>query len=117
MADARIEPLQRQLLAVLRGGRFTQTWAKVNGIQGSSGIDTRSEIGRLSDAREIRARIRAIDPNAALYYGWGGPGDSAPCARCNGLGLVKVGELPLAPFSEGSITVMGDCPECRRSAQ
>ena len=26
-------------------------------------------------ANELREEIKAIDPNAALYYGWAGPGD------------------------------------------
>jgi hypothetical protein len=75
-AQARtVESLQRELLAIARGGKFAAAWAKVNGVQGSDGINLRAEIGNLARIRELRAQIVAINANAALYYGWGGPGD------------------------------------------
>lgn len=68
-----IESLQRELLAVARGGKFAETWREINGL--SEVPNLRAEIGKLERVRELRTQIRAIDPNAALYYGWAGYGD------------------------------------------
>lgn len=70
-----VESLQRELLAIARGGKFEEAWSQVNGVQGSDGINLRAEIGNLARIRELRAQIAAINPDAALYYGWGGHGD------------------------------------------
>jgi hypothetical protein len=68
-----VDDLQRELLAVCRGGSFAAAWRKVNGIQQWPSL--RSEIEKLGRVRELRRQIAAIDPNAALYYGWAGAGD------------------------------------------
>lgn len=73
-----VESLQRELLAIARGGKFAESYAKVNGIQGSDEINLRAEIGNLSRILALREQIRAIDPDAALYYGWAGHGDIDP---------------------------------------
>lgn len=78
MADPRIAELQRELLAVCKGGHVYATWAKVNGVPLNERFDWRGNFGKLRRANEIRAKIIAIDPNAALYYGWAGPGDEPP---------------------------------------
>lgn len=78
MSAERIANLQGELLAVCRGGRFAETWRKVNGIEGQP--DLRGEMSKISRARELREQIAAIDPNAALYFGWAGPGDDQPPA-------------------------------------
>jgi hypothetical protein len=75
MTDRTVESLQRELLAVARGGKFAEAWREINGYAEVPNL--RAEIGKLSRIRELRAQIRATDPNAALYYGWGGPGDDA----------------------------------------
>ncbi|MEJ1935292.1 hypothetical protein WDZ92_34285 [Nostoc sp. NIES-2111] len=70
MSAPTVESLQRELLAVLRGGTHLQTWARINGYVGSCGIDTRGEIRKAARALTLRLQIHALDPNAALYFGW-----------------------------------------------
>ena len=69
-----VEDLQRELLAVCRGGSFAESWRKVNAI--AEWPSLRSEIGKLAHVRELRRQIAEIDPNAAMYWGWAGPGDT-----------------------------------------
>lgn len=71
-----VSDLQRELLAVCKGGTFAETWRKVNAI--AEWPNLKSEIGKLAHINRLREQIVAINPNAALYYGWGGPGDVAP---------------------------------------
>ncbi len=80
-ASRTVESLQRELLAIARGGKFAAAWAKVNGVQGSDGINLRAEMDKLSRVRELRTQIRMIDPDAALYYGWVAPFDDYDPAR------------------------------------
>lgn len=114
MADRTVESLQRELLAVARGGRFAETWRQVNGIEGHP--DLRGELSKLGRIRRLRDQIKAIDPKAARYYGWGGPGDDGPpCSRCDGVGLIADGELTSDDgyvFTEGPIKCFRDCPSC-----
>lgn len=70
-----VEALQRELLAIARGGKHYDSWAKVNGTETTPNL--RREIGTLSRINELREKIKAINPDAALYYGWGGHGDQA----------------------------------------
>lgn len=115
MADRTIEDLQRELLAVARGGQYMATWARINGVQGSDAINLRGEMDKLSRIRSLRRQIRAINPNAACYYGWGGPADASPCRCCNNTGVVDNGWLTSeggAEFSEGPIKIVKTCPEC-----
>jgi hypothetical protein len=78
-APRTVEDLQRELLAVCRGGAFATAWRLVNGI--TEWPSLKSEIGKVAHARELRRQIQAIDPNAALYYGWAGPGDDRDPGR------------------------------------
>lgn len=71
-----VDDLQRELLAICRGGSFADTWRKLNAE--GQWPSLRGEIGRQARLDEIRRQIKAINPNAALYYGWGGPGDTKP---------------------------------------
>ncbi len=68
-----VEDLQRELLAICRGGSFAETWRKI--CTAAQWPNLRSEIGKLARVREIRRQIAAINPDACLYYGWAGPGD------------------------------------------
>lgn len=88
-APRTVEDLQRELLAICKGGSFAETWRKVNGI--TEWANLKGEISKLARIRSLREQIIAIDPNAALYYGWGGYGDDtrhehekAMAAKSNG---------------------------------
>lgn len=74
-----VDDLQRELLAICKGGSFAETWRRVNAIVEWPSL--KGEIGKLSRVNELRRQIAHIDPNAALYYGWAGPGDDAPPAK------------------------------------
>lgn len=74
VATRTVESLQRELLAIARGGKFAEAWSQVNGVQGSDGINLRAEISNRARIRDLRAQIAAIDPDAALYYGWADDG-------------------------------------------
>jgi hypothetical protein len=76
-AERTVEDLQRELLAICRGGRFADAWRKVNDIVQWPSL--KSEISKLARINALREQIKAIDPNAALYYGWGGHGDVPRC--------------------------------------
>lgn len=71
-----VDSLQRELLAVARGGRFAAAWRQINGLAEVPNL--RGEMEKLERVRELRAQIFLLDPNAALYYGWGGHGDIDP---------------------------------------
>jgi hypothetical protein len=82
-----VADLQRELLAVCRGGSFAETWRKVNGVVEWPSL--KSQIGKLAHVRQLRKQIVAIDPNACLYFGWAGPGDDV--APATGYGRVADG--------------------------
>jgi len=71
-----VDDLQRELLAICRGGSFADTWRGLNAPDQWSNL--RPEISRLVRVRELREQIKALDPSAALYYGWAGHGDDRP---------------------------------------
>lgn len=71
----RVTELQRAILDICRGESAYETWAKVAGAPINERIDWRGDIGRQISVRGLRDEIRAINPNAALYYGWC-PGDT-----------------------------------------
>ncbi len=73
-----VADLQRELLAVCKGGRCAETWSKLNAP--TEWPSLRGEFSKLHRVNKLRAEIRALDPNAALYYGWAGPGDERPQA-------------------------------------
>lgn len=71
-----VESLQRELLAIARGGKFAETWREMNGH--SHVPNLRDAMEKLARIQYLRVQIIAINPNAALYYGWGVPGDRNP---------------------------------------
>ena len=71
-----VADLQRELLAVCKGGRYAETWRKLNAPNEWPSL--RGEFSKLHRANELREEIKALDQNAALYYGWAGPGDEWP---------------------------------------
>lgn len=72
-----VADLQRELLAICRGGRWADTWRQLN-----APVEwPLTNLGKRHRIAELRKRIAAIDPNAALYYGWAGPDDEAPHRR------------------------------------
>lgn len=75
-APRTVDDLQRELLAVCRGGTFAETWRKVNAI--AEWPNLRSELSKVAHVRQLRRQITAIDPMACLYYGWAGYGDDVP---------------------------------------
>lgn len=70
MAD-RITELQRELLAICRGSYAYETWAKVTEQPISERTDTRGRMRGQARVDEIRRELHAINPDAALYFGWG----------------------------------------------
>lgn len=69
-----VDDLQRELLAVCRGGSFAETWRKINAI--TEWPNLRSELGRVAQVNALRRQIAEINPNACMYWGWAGHGDS-----------------------------------------
>lgn len=65
-----VDSLQRELLAICRGGKFAESWRKVNEVYEWPNL--RNEMSKKSTVEELREQIRAIDPNAATYPGWEG---------------------------------------------
>ncbi len=72
---ATISDLQRRLLHLCRNKRFFGG----PGTQGEIGFNIVSvEASKLRLIHDLRKQIAALDPNAALYYGWAGPADEPP---------------------------------------
>lgn len=67
----RITELQRELLAICRGSYAYETWAKVTEQPISERTDWRGRTAGQQRVDEIRRELYAINPNAALYFGWG----------------------------------------------
>jgi hypothetical protein len=68
-----VDDLQRELLAICKGGSFAETWRRL--VAPEQWPNLRSEWSKLDRVRVLRRQIAALDPNAALYYGWAGEGD------------------------------------------
>lgn len=66
-----VDDLQRELLAICRGGSYYETWARVSGLPMNERCDWAGRTQRQQRVREIRRQIHALNPNAALYFGWG----------------------------------------------
>ena len=77
MSTARITELQRELLAVAKGGKHFNTWAEVNGLPLNERQSLRRTLEKEARVREIRREIHAIDPSAALYFSWSGGAEAA----------------------------------------
>jgi hypothetical protein len=75
----RITELQRELLAICRGSYAYETWAKVTEQPISERTDWRGRMRGQERVDEIRRELHAINPDAALYFGWG-PSE-APSAK------------------------------------
>ena len=73
-----VDDLQHELLAVCKGGSYAETWRKLNAPTELASL--RGEFSKLHRANELREEIKALNPNAALYYGWAGHGDERPHA-------------------------------------
>jgi hypothetical protein len=70
MADP-ITELQRELLAICRGSYAYETWARVSEQPINERIDWRGRLRGQARVDEIRRELHAINPHAALYFGWG----------------------------------------------
>lgn len=70
MAD-RITELQRELLAICRGSYAYETWAKVTEQPINERTDWRGRTRGQERVDEIRCELHSINPDAALYFGWG----------------------------------------------
>jgi hypothetical protein len=68
-----VDDLQRELLAICRGGSFAETWHRL--VAPEQWPNLRAEFSKLDRIRILRKQIAALDPKAALYYGWAGHGD------------------------------------------
>lgn len=66
----RIYELQSELLAICRGGSFAETWRKLNCTLEWPNL--KNEFTKIAKCNEIRKQIKALNPDAALYYGWAG---------------------------------------------
>jgi hypothetical protein len=69
-----IADLQRELLAICRGGSYLATWAFVNGVSPSDAADLAGSVKRAHRVHQLRVEILGLNPDAALYFGWA-PGD------------------------------------------
>lgn len=68
-----VADLQRELLAICKGGNAAETYMRVNGI--TEWPSLRGEFTKVDAVRQLRKQIAAIDPKACLYYGWAGHTD------------------------------------------
>lgn len=67
----RITELQRELLAICRGSYAYETWARVTEQPINERTDWRGRLRGQARVDEIRCELHAINPDAALYFGWG----------------------------------------------
>jgi hypothetical protein len=67
----RITELQRELLAICRGSYTYETWARVTEQPINERADWRGRARGQERIDEIRCELHALNPNAALYFGWG----------------------------------------------
>ena len=70
MSAATVTDLQRELLAICKGGRFFNTWAAVNGVPENERVSFHASISKRRHVFELRARIVTLDPKASIYPGW-----------------------------------------------
>lgn len=75
-----VDDLQRELLAICKGHDSYETWAKVTGQPINERINEVSRMGKQRVVHDLRLRIYAINPNAALYFGWC-PGEDGPSVK------------------------------------
>lgn len=84
-----VDSLQRELLAICKGGFAYETWARVSGLPMNERCDWVGRESRQRRVDEIRLQIHAINPEAALYFGWG-PSESASDSKTRFFAAAKV---------------------------
>lgn len=95
-----VDDLQRELLAICRGGTFAESWRKVNvltdGFAFAAWPDLGRELSRARAVRELRLQILRINPHAAIYIGWcpGDDGGHPKEARAALLAAIAGGTTP-----------------------
>lgn len=80
MSTLTVGELQRELLAVCKSGSAYETWAAVSGQPLNERVDIRGRYDKQARVDELRLQIHAINPDAALYFGWC-PGEDGPRAK------------------------------------
>lgn len=66
-----VDDLQRELLAICKGGFHYETWSRVAGLPMNERCDWAGRVQRQQRVREIRRQTHALNADAALYFGWG----------------------------------------------
>ena len=75
-----VDDLQRELLSICKRGFAYETTARVGGFPVNARRDDMGRATRQREVDEIRRDIYALNPNAALYFGWG-PNEDGPRAK------------------------------------
>lgn len=75
-----VSDMQRELLAICKGGSYFTTWATINGMPCNERTSLRGQFDRLLRIGDLRRKIHAINPNAALYFGWA-PEEDGPSSE------------------------------------
>lgn len=70
MSTPTVDDLQRELLAICKGRDNFEEWARVTGQPVNERINEMRRIGDQAAVRQLREQIYAINPDAALYFGW-----------------------------------------------
>lgn len=65
-----VSDYQRELLAICKGHDNYETWARVSGQPANERINEMGRIGKRRAVHELRLKIHALNPEAALYFGW-----------------------------------------------
>lgn len=80
VAAPTVDDMQRELLAICKGHDNYETWARVSGQPINERINEVGRIGKRRAVHDLRLSIHAINPDAALYFGWC-PGEDGPSAK------------------------------------
>jgi len=99
LLEPTVDDFQRELLAICKGRDNYETWAKVTGQPINERINEVRRMGNKRAVHELRLRIHAINPDAALYFGWC-PGEDGPTAKREF--LAAVGSVSAPGAVEGS---------------
>lgn len=75
-----VDELQRELLSICKRGFAYEATARVGGFPINARRDDMGRATRQREVDEIRRDIYALNPNAALYFGWG-PNEDGPRAK------------------------------------
>ena len=82
-----VDDLQRELLAICKGHDNYETWARVTGQPINERVNEVARIGNRAAVHDLRLQIHALNPNAALYFGWC-PGEDGPTAKAEFLAAI-----------------------------